>query len=105
MLVAQRALSLEGAAVERLQREQPELVRAVVGQELLGAGDGEIAVEILCAEAATPALAGRLDELGAALIAGGVETRADRATLLQLEVAVIRIAAAQLDGIERIGTP
>src|SRR5207237_4475102 len=66
--------------------------------------DREGAVKILGAEAAAPAAARRLDEIGAALIARGIEAGADRAALLQFEVAIVRIAAAQVDGVEEART-
>ena len=64
MLVARARFGLERAEVEGLQREQAELAGCgSAGRNFSSPIDSKVAVEILRAEAAAPAAAGRLARL------------------------------------------
>src|SRR5262245_32540124 len=101
MLVTRAGFGLERAMVERLDGEQAEFVAAIVRQELLVALDGEVAVDILNTEAAAPAAAVRLHCLEPAFPAIVVKGGGDVAAVLDLELAIIGVAGAEADRIDK----
>src|SRR6185503_555172 len=90
----------ERAADQGLQREQPKLFVAAVGQIFLVPGELDVGLEVLDATRAAPAATLGLDEIRAHLAAADAEGRIDVAFGVELVVMIFGNAAAEFERLE-----
>src|SRR5947209_5788592 len=94
-------LEAQLAGLVSLQREQTQVLLTAIRKKFLIASDPRILTQEVDAGGAAPAVAGRLDEVGASLAAVRVETSADHSIGLELRVVVFRDFAAEFDQLEK----
>src|SRR5206468_12482124 len=100
-LDADAAFEANGPALQRLQREEVDIVLPAVGQIFLVAADLRVLGNVLDAGRSAPAAALGLDDIGARLAAIREEAGSDRSIGLEFVVMVFRDPAAEFENLEK----